>query len=120
MRLWKSIGPALLLALPAWGGDEPVLPLKIPGYELRVLDQRKPLRLGVAGTWLETSLPIFFYYPTADRIHALDLVHQAQESLQRLGAKQNWSAAELQHVLTDLNAALRLLGAEPAPPLRHP
>ena len=66
-----SAPPPLSPVLPAPKDDEPVLPLKIPGYELRVLDQRKPLRLGVAATWVEASLPIFFYYPTADRIHAL-------------------------------------------------
>lgn len=89
--------------------DDPVLPLKIPGYELRVLDRKKPVVLMVGGERVEGSLPIFIYFPTADRPALLAPLRRAYDGLLTLGRKPEWTGAELRQVLQDLDQALRLL-----------
>jgi hypothetical protein len=92
-----------------------VLPLRIPGYELRSLDIRKPVVFEVAGRSVSVSLPIFLYYPVAcpDRTEALRLLEQAYGEAVRLGRQEAWSAAELRRVLSDMDASLTLLERNP-------
>ena len=85
------------------------MPLRIPGYELRVLDRRKPIRFNVSGIWTESSLPIFVYVPTGDPGRAAGLLRRAYDGLLKLGLEPVWTAAELKAVLTDLDAAIRAL-----------
>jgi hypothetical protein len=94
-----------------------IAPLKIPGYELRVLDRKKPVRFNVGGVWAESSLPIFIYMPTNDLGLAAGLLRKAHEQLQELTRKPEWTADELQGVLTNLDAASRAIddGAPPTP-----
>jgi hypothetical protein len=91
------------------GAADPVLPLRIPGYELRVLDRRKPVLFNVAGTRAESTLPIFVYVPTSDPGRAAGLLRQAYDGLLKLGLKPEWTAAELQAVLANLDAAIHAL-----------
>jgi len=102
---------ALLAAAPqlAAAKDDPVLPARIPGYELRALDVRKPVLLNVSGTWVQAALPVFFYFPTPVPPQAAPLLRQAYADLLQLGRKPEWTAAEFQAVLTHLDAAIRLL-----------
>ena len=86
-----------------------MLPLRIPGYELRVLDRRKPVLFNVAGTRAESTLPIFVYVPTSDPGRAAGLLRQAYDGLLKLGLKPEWTAAELQAVLANLDAAIHAL-----------
>ena len=46
-------------------GDSPVLPLAIPGYELRVMDVTKRMTYNANGTPIMLEVPIFIYMPTA-------------------------------------------------------
>jgi hypothetical protein len=112
-------GPADLqapLLVPAAGISDPVLPLSIPGYELRVLDRRKPIRFNVSGVWAESSLPVFIYVPAGDPGRAAGLLRQAYDGLLKLGLEPEWTAAELKAVLADLDAAIRALEPDkPAP-----
>ena len=89
--------------------SDPVMPLRIPGYELRVLDRRKPIRFNVSGVWAESDLPIFVYVPTGDPGRAAGLLRQAYDGLMKLGLEPEWTAAELKAVLTNLDAAIRAL-----------
>jgi hypothetical protein len=91
---------------------EAVIPLRIPGYELRVLDRRKPVRFNVAGVWAESALPIFVYVPTGDPGRAAGFLRQGYDGLLKLGLKPEWTAAELQAVLANLDAAIRALEAD--------
>ena len=93
---------------------DPVIPLRLPGYELRVLDRRKPIRFNVAGVWAESTLPVFVYLPTGDPMRAAGLLRQAYDDLLKLGLKPECTAAELKSVLTNLDAAIRAL--EPGTP----
>jgi len=99
---------------------DPVFPLKIPGYELRVLDRKKPIVLGVGGERVEGSLPIFIYLPTADRPALLAPLRRAYDGLLALGRKPEWTGAELHQVLQDLDEALRLLELPSKSPLSTP
>jgi hypothetical protein len=94
---------------------EPLLPLKIPGYELRVLDLAKPVVLMVGGTRLETFLPVFFYMPDSDQRHAITLIQQAYAELSSLGRKGEWSGEELHRVLLQLEQALQTFRTTFAP-----
>jgi hypothetical protein len=94
--------------------NDTVLPLDIPGYELRTLEARRHLLLDVEGTQLKASLPVFFYFPKPASPEAAALVHRACDDLVRLGAQPEWTGAELQAVIASLEAAVRLL--DPAPP----
>jgi hypothetical protein len=96
------------MALTAKSAPEPLLPLKIPGYDLRVLDVGKPVVLFAAGTRLEASLPVFFYLPNSDQTRATELVQKAYERIQTLSRKPEWTADELQQVMIDLDHALQI------------
>ena len=100
--------------VPLPGNEDLVLPLDIPGYELRTLEARKPVLFSVDGTQVRASVPVFFYFPKAASPQAAMLVHRACEDLVRLGQKPEWTGAELQAVIASLDAAVRLLDP-PAP-----
>jgi hypothetical protein len=87
----------------------PVLPLSIPGYELRVLDVRKPVVFNVNGAQVEGSIPVFVYYPAASQAQAATLLRQASDDLAKLGQKPEWTGEELRQVVAKLDAALGLL-----------
>lgn len=92
-----------------------MLPLRIPGYELRTLDVRKPVVFDVAGGRVTVSLPIYLYYPTAfaDRSEATRLLQQAYGEAIRLGQQSQWSAEDLRRILSALDASLTLLERNP-------
>jgi len=103
---------------PAADVADSVIPLRIPGYELRVLDRRKPVRFNVGGVWAESTLPIFVYVPTGDSGRADGFLRQAYDGLLKLGLKPEWTGAELRAVLANLDSAIRALepeGPEAAP-----
>ena len=108
-----TAGP-ILSAPPSPASAGSLLPPTIPGYELRTLDARKPVLFKVNGTWVQAALPIFFYFPTQLPPPAVPLLRKAYGELLELGNKPEWTAAELQAVIADLDAALRLL-EQPAP-----
>jgi hypothetical protein len=95
--------------------DDPILPAKIPGYELRALDVRKPVLFDVNGERVRVSLPIFLYYPTSQIEHqeAARLVRQAYDDMVRMGQQPEWSAADLQRIVAALDASLNLLERNP-------
>jgi hypothetical protein len=95
--------------------DDPVLPLRIPGYELRSLDVRKPVVFEVAGSEVRVSLPIYVYYPAActDRRDAVKLLREAYGEAVELGRRQEWSAADLRRILAALDESLTLLERNP-------
>jgi hypothetical protein len=96
---------------------DPVIPLRIPGYELRVLDRGKPVLFSVAGVRAESTLPIFVYVPTSDPGRADGLLRQAYDGLLKLGLKPEWTASELKAVVANLDAAIHALEADdPAAP----
>jgi hypothetical protein len=94
---------------------DPALPLRIPGYELRSLDVRKPVVFEVAGARIGVTLPIFIYYPDAcaDRRDAIKLLREAYGEAVELGRRQEWSAADLHRVLSALDGSLALLERNP-------
>lgn len=87
----------------------PLLPLHLPGYDLRVLDIKKPLLFNVAGTWVEVSVPIFFYLATPAHDEGVKRLRQVAEDLRQLTRKPAWTSAELSRVQADLEAAAALL-----------
>jgi len=89
--------------------DVPILPLSIPGYELRVLDVRKPVVFNINGSSVEGSLPVFVYYPTPSQAQAESLLRHASDDLTRLGQKPEWTGEELRQVVSELDAAIGLL-----------
>jgi hypothetical protein len=111
------LGGAGLLAEPvpdkAPAAGVPVLPLSIPGYELRVLDVRKPVLFEVNGSQVEGSLPVFVYYPAASQAEAVNLLRQASDELAKLGQKPEWTGEELRLVLSKLDTAVALLAKKP-------
>jgi hypothetical protein len=111
MRIHPIIATALLLAVAPLSAatDDPVLPAKIPGYELRALDVRKPIVLNVNGTLVQAALPVFFYFPSPVPPQAAPLLRKIYDDLLRLGRQPEWTAAELQAVLGDLDTAIRIL-----------
>lgn len=116
MRIHPVIASALLFAVPPLSAapEDSVLPAKIPGYELRALDLRKPIVLNVNGSWVQASLPVFFYFPTPTPPQALPLLRRIYEDLLKLGRQPEWTAADLQGVLGNLDDAIRIL-EQPAP-----
>ena len=104
-----AASPAALSATKA--ADDPLLPLTIPGYELRTLDRRKDVLFNVNGTWVRASVPVFVYYPTdaKPKAEALARLRDVYGSILQLSHKPAWSAAELQAVITNLDASLQLL-----------
>jgi hypothetical protein len=97
-------------APPGMARDDLLLPLKIPGYELRTLDVRKPVLFNVNGTWVQASLPIFFYAPSPVPPQAGPVLRRVYDELLRLGQKPEWTAAELQGLIDSVDTALGLLG----------
>jgi hypothetical protein len=95
--------------------EPPVVPLTIPGYALRVLDVQKRVVLAMAGRDIEASVPIFIYYPIPARTEAVRLIRQARDGLGRLSEKREWSAAELQTIVSQLEAGLGELEKEAKP-----
>lgn len=93
------------------GADVPLLPLSIPGYRLRVLDVRKPVVFEVAGTKVEASVPVFFYFPETGP-GAAELIRRARDGLADLERKPEWTAAELQRIVAGLDQGLALLEAK--------
>ena len=118
-------GPADLHASPLPPSpdiSDPVMPLRIPGYELRVLDRRKPIRFNVSGVWVESALPIFVYVPAGDPGRAAGLLRHAYDGLLKLALEPEWTATEFKAILTDLDAAIRAFEpdkAESAPKTRE-
>ena len=96
---------------------DPLLPAKIPGYELRTLDVSKPVLFNVNGSWVQASLPVFFYYPVSTPAQAAALLRQALDELRALGRKPEWTAEELQGVIARVDAAMRIM--EPPVPARE-
>ena len=95
--------------------DDPALPLKIPGYELRTLDRQKDVLFNVDGSWVRASVPVFVYFPTdaKNRTDGLAHLREVYQSLINLGRKPDWTAAELQAVIANLDASIRLLEQSP-------
>lgn len=111
-ELPESVAPALP-AIEGKGIDDNLLPLRLPGYELRVLDKRKKMLYNIKGQWVEASLPVYFYYPTepANKDRALQLLRKVYDDVLALGEKPQWTAAEFRNVLVSLDSALSLLEA---------
>ena len=106
------VSAALRAAAPE---NDPVLPLSIPGYELRSLDVRKPVVFDVNGDRVRISLPIFLYCPAprGGRSEALRLLRQAYDDAIRLGRQSEWSAADLQRIIAALDGSIRQLECQP-------
>lgn len=109
-NLPDSVAPALP-PIEGKGVDDNLLPLKLPGYELRVLDKRKRMLYNIKGAWVEASLPVYFYYPTepAHKDRALAILRRVYDDVLALGDKPQWTAAEFRNVLVNLDAALTIL-----------
>lgn len=91
--------------------DLTLLPLHIPGYDLRVLDRRKPLSLEAAGSRFTVDLPIFFYYPAPDRRQAVTLLRQAADELRQISREPDRNETDLAGLLQRFERALDLLGS---------
>lgn len=91
--------------------DLTLLPLHIPGYDLRVLDHRKPLALEASGARFTVDLPIFVYYPAPDRRQAARLLRQAADELRQIVREPDRNEADLAGLLQRLEHALDLLGS---------
>ncbi len=95
--------------------DDPALPARIPGYELRVLDVRKDVFFHVNGTWIQTAVPIYFYFPTgsAERTRGIDLLRQVRSDARKLGEVSTEKTPELERVIAKLDEALAALEKQP-------
>ncbi len=111
-NLPDSLAPAMP-PIEGKGVNDSMLPLRIPGYELRVLDVRKKLLYNIKGNWVEASLPVYFYFPTqpGNTARALQMLQQAFDQITKLGEKGQWSASEFREVLVNLDASIALLEA---------
>lgn len=103
-------------AAPANPGptDGPALPAAIPGYELRVLNERKAVLFGVGGQWIEASVPIFFYFPTSGA-ESLRLLKKARSDLAALESQGDGTAEDLGRIGGELDAAIHKLEETAAP-----
>jgi hypothetical protein len=96
--------------LPA--GSKPLLlPTHLPGYDLRVLDERKPITLQTADGKVEVRLPIYFYFPADERREGLRLIREAADELRRAAHNSDPGGADLESTLERLEHGLDLLGA---------
>ncbi len=97
--------------------DDPALPVRIPGYELRVLDVQKDVFFHVDNTWVKAAVPIYFYFPTAnsERAHSLELLRQARDDARKLGQVSDEKAPELERIIANLETALATLEKTAAP-----
>ncbi len=95
--------------------DDPALPMRIPGYELRVLDVRKEVLFHVNGTWVRAAVPIFFYSPTenAERGRGIDRLRQARSDARKLAEISAEKTPELDRVIASLDEALATLEKQP-------
>lgn len=95
--------------------DDPALPVRIPGYELRVLDVRKDVLFRVNGTWVQAAVPVFFYFPTtsSERTRGLDLLRQVRSDARKLGEISTEKSPELERVIANLDEALTALEKQP-------
>jgi len=89
--------------------NDPLLPAAIAGYELRTLDVRKPVLFNANGRWVRADLPVFFYFPKPMPPQAAPMLRRIYDELLKLARKPEWTAAELQGVIVNLDAAIRLL-----------
>jgi hypothetical protein len=90
-------------------GESPLLPLNLPGYDLRVLAERKPLLFDVHGAWVEIPLPIFFYLPSPLRESAVADLRTAAAELRRLSHRADWTQEELDALLARFDRAIEKL-----------
>ena len=95
--------------------EDPALPARIPGHELRVLDVRKDVFFHVNGTWIQTAVPIYFYYPTngAERTRGIELLRQARDDARKLGEISTEKTPELERVIANLDEAIAALEKQP-------
>jgi hypothetical protein len=89
--------------------NDPLLPPAIAGYELRTLDVRKPILFNANGKWVRVDLPVFFYFPKPMPPQAAPILRRIYNELLKLARQPEWTAAELQGVIVNLDAAIRLL-----------
>lgn len=80
---------------------------EIPGYQLRVLDVRKPLKLRVNDSWVDASLPVFFYYPQAQP--ALDAIRGIRKDLVETARDSGWDEAKALALAERLDAVAAAL-----------
>jgi hypothetical protein len=85
--------------------SRPLLPLHLPGYDLRVLDTKKQLLFNVAGTWVVVSVPVFFYIATPAHDDGVKRLRQVTEDLRQLIRQPGWSSAEFAHLQAELETA---------------
>jgi len=90
--------------------DLSLLPLTLPGYELRVLDQRKTLTYEAAGTHFEVRLPIFFYLPNLEESQSLHLLRQAVDELRRAVHEPDRNEYDFDKLLARFEQGLAALG----------
>lgn len=88
-----------------------LLPPHLPGYDLRVLDERKPLTLETPGGKVEVLLPIYFYFPADDRREGLRLLREATDELRHATHSPEPAAADLDSLLGRMERGLDLLGS---------
>ena len=90
--------------------DPTLLPLTLPGYELRVLDRRKPLALEAGGARFEVRLPIFFYVPSPSRAEGLRRLRLLADDLRRACRAADRGEVDLEGLSKRLEAALAQFG----------
>lgn len=103
--------PALAVSELPPGSKPLLLPPHLPGYDLRVLDERKPVTLETPTGKFEVRLPIYFYFPADDRQEGLRLVREAADELRHAAHRPDPSAADLDSLLGRLERGLDLLGS---------
>jgi hypothetical protein len=103
------------------------LPLKIPGFELRVLDLTKKVTFVVGQQTLQVDLPIYVYYPTeSDALKQSSsdmapLVTELQQALKRKDLPDDLRKQlmevqlRLTEIITEMHTAVAPTGTEPTP-----
>jgi hypothetical protein len=91
------------------GTDLTVLPLAFPGYELRMLEQRKTLTYEVNGSKVEVHLPIFFYLPDLAQAQATRALQQAVDELRRAVHEPDRNEYDFAALLNRFESALAAL-----------